>query len=484
MASFVSRELKVTYGALVVGGTTEYEIHDVLQWDHDYAGFRFSMEVIVRGDTEALATTAWAAIEAEFRKRDQALTIEQGAVTLHTYDPSDFSVLNIQSTCRKSGDPQKDTGRSRSYIITFTGGLAAADVDGLRDFRIRLSFDAARRLEITYTGTWTADAASASTEYLDHSPAWMASQNTAFSSGRTLKMVSEVYEPDRNDAELTFTVVWREIIQTTTASALSHADVTDYSLRMRLSKPAPGDSAQGIVRLRDCTAQFECSIDSENNTAIEALWESTLLAYIDGQVEATFGPQQIARIDEHAEHIPTGNRIVATVVYRLAIGATNVVESRITQGYEDDPGIDFTPAWESDAAACYVDQGPQIPLRVTERTVMVLGVVAPKSVLGEGGDFIGIGGSNPNANPGSGLLEPEQGGASPNPNGWNLVPPISSRATTLWLGPEDMQFAITMLQERRTERRVSRPSGGGRSGRGGINPGGGTPVIGIGGPNT
>lgn len=457
MASAVARELKFTWGTFVVGGTTEREIHGPFSFEWDYTGFRVSFNVLVRADTEALFTSACDTFEDEFRKREQRFLMELGSSTIRDFNTADGSAIDTAATCSVAGDLDTDTGRSRMYQITITGQLTADDLDGRRDNKVMIHFDAARRAEVTYSGTWTAVGTdSASTKYLAESPAWMASMNSSFLSSRTMKLVDEVYTPDRNDDVLEFSVTWRELIATGTASALNDANITDQTISMRLNRPAPGDSGEGIVRLRDCTVQWECAVNAENVVDLDTLWTGTILPYIDGQVQAVFGASQVARVNVDAGYITSANRIQATVVYRLAIGATDVIESRITTGYADNPGLDFTPVHSSTPTDCYVDQGPQIPLRFVERRSIVLGVISAKSKLGGGGDVFGIGGA-PGANPGSGLLDPEPAGSDPVEEGWNLVPPVESRATVIYIGEGDYQFPTTVIEERWAERYVTRP---------------------------
>jgi hypothetical protein len=486
MASAVSRELKITYGAAVVGGTSEREIHGPHSMEILFDRFVLNFQVIVRGDTEAAAVAAWTLFESEFNARDNAVLVEMGAQTVETWDPAANTGFNTIANARKSGDLSVDSGRARLYTVTISGETPVSDE---RNANITIRFDAARRAEIIFDLEYTAEGVqSASAKYLADSPAYMASKISSYLSGRTMKLFSEEYRPDRTDKTATARIHWRERISTGTASVLDHANIEDQTFQVRLNKPAPGDSGQGIVRLRECTAQFVAVVNKEENTDLDALWLDVILPYMDEQVEAIYGPEQIARVDEDAQYIATSNHIVATCAYRLAIGATDVIESRVTVGFDEDSGIDFTPAWDDDPLGIYVDAGPQSKLRISRRITTVLGAIKAKSRLGGGGSFFGADfrnedGSTAQGTGGNGGLEPSSGGGEPNSNGWNLVK-NTSNATQLWIGTEELGFWITVLEESVVERFVNRPSGGGRRGRGGINPGGGTPVVGIGGPRT
>ena len=486
MASAVARELKVTYGAAVVGGTSEREIHGPHSIEIMFDRFSINLQVLVRADTEALFAAACTTFEAEFNQRDQAVLIEQGAATMETWDPATNTGFNTVATARKSGDLSVDTGRSRLYSVSIAGEMPVSDE---RSASITIRFDAARRAEISFDLEYTADGGqSASARWIADSPAYMASKIAAYLPGRTMKLNSEEYRPDREDKICAGRATWRQLIASGTASVLDHANIEHQTFSVRLNKPAPGDSGQGIVRLRDCTAQFVAEVNSEENVDLDTLWTDTILPYMDEQVEAIFGAEQIARIDEDAQYLATSNHIVANVTYRLALDATDVVESRVTSGFDEDSGIDFTAAWDDDPLSFYADAGPQSKIRTSRRNTTVLGKINAKSRLGGGGSFFGAsfqneGGGAAAGTGGNGGLEPSGGGGEPNPSGWNLIKNVSN-ATQLWIGTEEVGFWITVIEEQMLERFINKPSGGGSRGRGGINPGGGTPVHGIGGPRT
>lgn len=477
MASAVSRELQITFGAIAMGGTSEYEIHDAYRQGVFFDRFALSFSVIVRGDTEAAFAAADAAFVAGMASRDAAVAITLGATTMESWDPAANTGFNTVAQVEKGGDLSVDSGRARKYSVTIVGETPVSDQ---KEVQITVRFDAARRAEIIYETVWTASGVqTASARYLADSPAFYTSNNAAFLGGRALRLFSEEYRPDRTNKNVTARAMWREQIATNTASVLDHADIEDHTFQVRLNHPAPGDSGQGIVRLRDATAQFTCAVNSEDNTSLDDLWENTILPYIDAQVQAIYGAEHMARIDADAQYIPTANSIVASVQYRVALGATDVVESRVTVGYDEDTNIDFTGAYDGNSLGIYADDPPAaVRLRISRRVTTVLGVIGPKSRLGGGGSFSGAGFSGGGAisaaapgwvgvesdpvfggrsSPGGDGLQPSQGGGQAKSEGWNLVK-NTSNATTTWLGHEDMQFAVTLLEETVVERYVERPS--------------------------
>lgn len=495
MASAVTRELVITYGGFSVGGSTEYEITGPIQLHQTFESASLSFAILVRGDTASAFKTACDAVVAAFRARDVAFTVTYEGQTHLSLNPTTNTGYNTSATVAKAGDAAADTGRSRLYNVTIVGTYPAEDLDGRRDSRISISLDASRRMTISYSGTWTADGSNgAVAAYLAGSPSWMAAQNGIFGAGRTLELVDENYEPDRNNKELSFRAVWRQIAYAQSAASLDHAAVVDHSFRIRVNKPFPGDSGSGIIRLREVTVQFACAVDMSQTQDLDALWADTLLPYIDAQVTAETGASQIARVDEDADFDATANRITASVHYRCVVGATGVIESRVTVGYDEQSGIDFTGVWTSDPLAHYADVGPATQLRVVQRRVVTLGGAEPKSRIGGGGSMVGASfgqqGEGPNPSysssgtslgTGGGGLQPEAGGGGTNPEGWNLVS-NRSHATTLWIGPQDVGFAIGTLEETVVERNITRPRSGGARGRGGLRPGPGGSLTGFHGP--
>ena len=487
MTSAVTRELSLTWNGITIGGTSEYEPHDAYSQRITYDAFDITLQVLVRADTAALFTAACVAFETAIRVRDAALAITLSGQSLRSFDPAAGTAFETFGDIVKRGNLETDSGRARVYTVTFRGRIPPPAGDNPKDERISISYDAERRAEITYNLTWSREGAtSASSAYNSAKATYYASNNGAYLSGYTLKKVLERIEPDRTDSEARITCTWRQLIDTATASALDHANIEDHTLQIQIDEPAPGDSSDRVVRLRTITCTFQGSINSEETTDLDTLWDGTILPHIESQVQALFSPRHLAQLNANPQYQPTSNRITASIVYEAAIGSTDLIASEVEVAFDEQSGIDFTPAWDGNPLSAYADEANSTRLRMTTSTKRVLGIVGPTSRLKPGGSTFGAVGSvstSGSAGRGNFGLRPEPGGSAANPNGWNLVSSRSG-AKSIYKGTADVGFWETTITDTIVERYVERPRRGGRRGRGGINPGGGTPVSGIGGPRT
>ena len=85
----VNRDLKITYGSTVVGGTTDYLIDGKIRIDKSYNTTTVSFDVVVAGaSSDANFASQCSTLEDAFRTPRDRLLIELGSSTLLDLNPT------------------------------------------------------------------------------------------------------------------------------------------------------------------------------------------------------------------------------------------------------------------------------------------------------------------------------------------------------------------------------------------------------------
>lgn len=499
MAAAVTNPYKFTWGTFVVGDTQERLVTGVHRVHKDFNGFEITLDVLIRGTSDSTFAANCAEMESEFSKRRLLLLVQVGSSTVQTFNPAAGTNTGLNSYARidKVGTPGADTDRSRLYTVTLGCELPATDTSGRRDSSLTVKYDPARGRTVTISGVWTAlTTLEATAQYAAQISAFCTSALSGLLPAGTFELFDEETKRDDQDKTLTFSRVFREIYIAQPGGSLDNASIVEAKLMWARSIDAPGDSGGGNVkRLEGVHARFECWLDKTVSTDLATLYTGTILPYIKAQLAERFRPTQFAILSERPSYIPYTNQFTVEIEFTCAIGATDVIESVITQKFSSENGHVFTGAWTGDPDAHWVNKGHRVRLRTSMRAVRVLGTIGPQERLGEsGGSLWGVafsgGGEIAREGPwgggGNGTLQPDgffdsltQAGrdraAGGSESGWILISNESS-AIPKWIGqPNGDQIAVTDIMETTVERYVSKPKASGGGGAGG---GGGTIPVG------
>lgn len=467
MSSYVTRDFRITYGSYQVGGSTDRHLDGLMSVRENLGQFTVIFEVWLQRDAGADWATEKAAFEAEFRKRDQRLLIENinDSTTLKDYNPATAAGANtgqnIFAEWEKVGTEKKDTAHSTLYRVTITGDLPADQESGQRDLEVEIDWSSSNRKTVTISGEYTAlDDKTATEQYEDAIAAVMSSITSAIDASATWEYTRRNTKRDRNDKVIRFRWVWVERLANQASGTLDHPSIRDSFLVWKRASDAPGDSSADIRRLDRVTALFTCGVDKEVTTDLQALYDDVVLPHIEAELQSEFTVSQFGREVENRDLNEDENSITAVVTFLCAIDATDVVSSSIRSRIIESGGIHYSPAWSGGIFDKYADQGHATRQRQAMRVAEVLGVIKPKERIGTGGgsffgaSFINVDeAGNPTGTAqgtgGNGGLQPS-GGSDVKKEGWNLVANDSeTERVETGIGPD--KIVRTILIERTVE---------------------------------
>lgn len=470
MTAVVTNPYKLTWGTFAVGGTTERLIANVHRIRRDHGSFEVELEVVIRGTSDATFAAACAEMESEFSKRRQAILFEVGSSTIHSFNPASGTNTGLNSYARiaKPGTPGGDTDRSRVYVITVGCELPSTDTAGRRDATLVVDYDPAQRRTVTISGVWTAvTTLNATAQYAAQIASYCSSALGALLPAGTFELVSQRTNADDQDKTLQFQRVYREVGHVTGDTILSDANIVEASIGFTRDRTQPGDSGGGgVKRLETITAAFSCYLDKTQSVDLDALYTGTIRPYVKAQFEAQFAPSSYGIVTERPHFVKYANQLNVEITFQAAINATDVVESIATQRIVESSGVVLTGAWTGGIFDKYADQGIGVRRRLGLRTVMVLGVVGPKTRVGTGGTVFGVGFFDPaTGQPEPGTYAPGDAvGVGLGGSGWKLID-NDSAATTRYVGQVgEEQLALTTIVEQTVEEYVDAPGGSGVAG--------------------
>ena len=475
----VTRELKITYGSYVVGGSTDKLIDGYVNVTKDFVAASIEFSFVITAATESAFKTAIDAAELAFRTPFQNLTVEQGAVTLLDLSHSTDTGFNSNPSILKQED-DLNTGRSRKYVVRIDFGMPAdtttAPSEGIRDSSTNVIYTAARKRQVSISGVATAVGGTDSrAKYEAIIDAFCASILTGL--GGTYELGDEpTTENDYGDKVLEFTRNYDEIIYSE-AGVASDPEIVRMSFGVNRKRISPGDfPGSGAVRLISVEARFSCWIDKTVTQDLEAKWENTIKEWVYGQMADIYSAGTLAVTDSTVSYDFTENSINGVVAGSIATGSSVISLSR-TEDKTLQTGVTLVPAWNGDPLTKYAYQGPVIANRTVTIQKRILGTTTtgvagggagagsnplanqmgtgiqfnfPISGLGGGGSFQSVQAGNPLANlfGGSTIQFQLPGGNVPTVGGGGGGPQevlISSRsnATPLKIGLDGREFNVT-----------------------------------------
>ena len=467
----VNNPFKITYNSTAIGGTSDtYQLLGPYVIDKSYRVLRVVFDVIVVASNASTLRSLSDTLETKFRERDKNLEIDTGS-SVFTWTAGTH-YFNPVSSIAKSGDSETDRGFSRAYTIAIEAELPsdASGDNGLLEIKSNVGFEATRQKTATIEGSYTSTAsANSKANYLANADTKINAILAAIDGTATWELLEEDFDFDRNTANTNFVRQYIELLFKESESALDDTHIRDHRVIFTDLSQHPADSRESIQRLRRVVGSYECSIDIDQTTDLQAAFTDKVKPVILQTFKTTFSPSVFCLEDRKISYDETTKKLSASLQFLYQKeGGEAVVEISQSCAYREQRTIDYTPVHSSsNETAAYADPGWATIERVWTRTVVVLGDETPQRRIGgqtasynDAGDFDSVGGIKI-----EGTREIVEAG-------WNIVSNVS-QVTERWMGDptEEEQIKLTSLTETVVERFNQKPGSGGGSG-GPIRPGG------------
>ena len=395
----MTRELRVTYGDIVIGGTTSpgntREISDWTINSKRFEEFSITFRFFISQTTEALFVTEIDTIEDAFSKPFQDLTIRQGSTDLYTFSQTSNTGLDARPEIVKRED--KGSGRHRMYEVRIMCGLPANTgaelVTGLREHSVSVAYDPSRIRTVSVEGVFTAiTTANARSQYDAQISSLESSVFSALSITAANRELIEEPEADNsyNTKTLSFRRVWRELIFSQGGSGLNDTGLVRQVLRIKRRKIAPGDTGTTIRRLATLDVDYNAHLDKNVSTDLRGKY-TNIKSWILTQVANTLSGGPIALVDESPEFNYDENIINVSMVVLGGTGG-NIIENEVKTEDYIVTGVVLVPVWNGDVLGKYIYNGPMIRQRIITSTWKVLGTGGAGFIVGGGGGAGGGGG--------------------------------------------------------------------------------------------
>ena len=393
MSAAVSRELKITYGSMVVGGTTDYLIWGPWKLTpYSYGSVSVEFMVLVTSTTESGFAAARAAVENAFRTPRQRLKIELGSSTLRDFDPSTNSGFDAEAEIRDDGPPES-TGRSRLYKVRISVKLPAdlTGQNGLSESEIELEYSPSGVRTLTVSGTYTATTAplEARANYEAHFATYVAGKVSGELGGGTFELVRKQATTGDTNKVCRFRHTYEEVIFAQSVGALDDATLTQPSLNINrrevttpsaTSEDLPAEAKAGGSQEKEpeiTPSEFMVDISYDVNvdksvTNLYGKWTDTIKPFLLS-VLSTYvlgGTSILESVDPGFD--PVRNRISARISARVYRGG-NLLKFTIRTTDDLDTGTAIIETHGSDPFSAYTYSGKAKLIRTIRRSSLVIG---------------------------------------------------------------------------------------------------------------
>lgn len=445
----ITNLFSITYGALTVGGDSDsLLLSGPYVVDRSHPRLRLVFDVMIVATSHAELQTLSEQVEAGFSKRDQSLAIDiAGDAWDYTFGDT---ILNTTATCAKSGNRETDRGFARAYTVTIEGELPATDQGGLRELEVHTDYAPSRQKTVSMRGVYTAlDGDSATTVYGASFDTRAAAILTSIDVAATWELVHEESSRDRNDLTMQFQRQYLQILAEQSVGVIDDPAIRDHRVSFTDLSQHPGDSAEGIHRLRRVAATYDCAVDVEVGQDMQQVFDQKILPHLIALFVANMSPRVygIEEMRVSLDRSQSRASVAVQFIYQKN-GGDDLVEVTESVTTRESRTIDYTPVHNGGELAFYVDSGWLNKERIYSRTAMVIGDTEPKSRIGNAIEQSSR--AKASALPGIG------GGASitgdVNSSGWNTIQ-NTSQVTNQWIGDPDFgQIPVSIISETVTQR--------------------------------
>ncbi|MBX3467186.1 MAG: hypothetical protein KF878_09855 [Planctomycetes bacterium] len=343
------RLLAITYGAVTVGngGNASAYLVDKYRFASSYVEARIDFEVVVSHATRATFLAAEAALVAEYRKPDQAVSLVLGASTRHAYNPADGTntALRTSASCRKLGRDD-DTANSARYECSIICALPAdlSGRAGRREASISYQRGPSGRGSAAFAGVYTAlTANSARAQYESAATTWIAGALATLDGA--WKLAAEQYDFDDLNKILRFSRVYED--EMLESYGLDTSALRNQRMAVRRSNPsanfAPGFDTRPIAF---AFVDYSTNVDRAVSTNLPEVYATTVRPLILTHVSQIVGGSLVIQREEPG-YDPADNRISVSMALQIDSGA-QFISSRLEVSDTIDPGLVFLPVWSGD----------------------------------------------------------------------------------------------------------------------------------------
>lgn len=472
----VTNPFSITYGDLEVGGSTAFQLHGPYVIEKSYDSFRLVFDVVIAAESFDELQSLSDQVETGFRKRlsngDQVEIDLDGNAWTYAVGTT---LLKPTASAAKSANPETDKGFSRAYTVSIQGELPADDSQdaGLRDVEVLVERLPSRQRVVTMRGTYTATTAGDALEryqdaFDDEADSYLDAIAGAGGPGSpTWELVSETFSIDRqrDGSEpaphlCNFTRQYHELLVNQTQGQRDDDEIRDHRVTFTDLSQYPGDSRQGVQRLRRVIGSYDCAVDIEETTNLQTVYRQKVLPHLKQLFRTNFDPSTFAIEEQRVTFDESSKRLSISFqfIYRKA-GGDALVEVSQSVAYRETRTIDYTPVHGDDELAAEADVGWATLERVWDRVAIVLGQETPKLRIS---DRPRAGAAGLFTDTLGGLSGPDNGDRTRIlPDGWNVIA-STSQVTPQWIGtPDEEQIEVQRLTESVVERFHRRPSGRG-----------------------
>lgn len=460
----LNSQVTITWDSIAYGGaSSDKQIDGAYVMDRAYDHMRLTFNVILVGATAAARQTLANALEANFSKRDKDLIVNVGGTSFTFTAGTEYH--DPRSSCTKTGQSLTDRGASVAYTCVIEANIPSTDPGtGLVSLEPTVDYDVGRRVTASLSGVYTrTDASNSATDNYSDSAGADAEGTTFLDSLGTpptssMELVDEQFTSDRLDNVCQWSRQWQEILFNQVQGTLDSTKITDHRVTFTDTTQHPGDSQEGITRLRRVVGTYDCALDIRVATDIKSTFENDVLPHIKAHFVSTFNPQEWAVEDHRHSYDETAKRMSVAIqfLYVSEDSGSQIIEIQMTSAYKELRTLDETPTHGGGEYEKYVDVGWATLERITQRSVTVIGDMEPIRRLGR--------------TPPPGLLEPlkfrdtEQPKYTVQDTGWNIVSNVS-QVQDMWIGnPNETQIKTSTLTETMVERYHEKPGSGGVGG--------------------
>jgi len=429
----IIRGASFDYGGFSTGAG--YHFHGPYSIDKDFGTVTVTFMIVVEAPDASTFHSRCSALEAALNKRDQDFTIAfPGGSFSYEFG---VSALNTHCSFAKSGDRETDTGRSRSYSVTFTALLPATDENGMYAINASVGYDPARIQTLSISGEVRAqDSQTAWTRYLAIIDTWETDIQSVVDGAAVWELQGEERSYDRTNHVLNFSRTWQQLIDQDADGQDDNSQITQQRVIFTRISSYPGDSDPDVKRPERFVAEYSAFANSEEITgesALSGLYEDTIIPWVKDRFESEWSPKAFAVVEHERQFNVSMNQISGRMIIVAYVEGTDVVEATRTETYRDDRTIDYTPVWDGDELDAYADQQFLVRLREVTETKTRLG---------------------------SHDAEPPLTPGNVKKSGWNVLGGVNS-AQPIHIGEPPDQVELTILMTQKVERFTKDPGGGG-----------------------
>jgi hypothetical protein len=360
--TILTREISFTYGALTIGGSSQYYIPvEKYTYQRSFKDFEFSCQILVRDSTHTGLETRLDALVTEVNKRDQDFSLTVNSRELITCKPSTNTGLNTRATMSKSGH-EMDTGISSVYDFSVQGDLPSVQYSGRRTSSVSVQYQDSRLRTVTLQTVYTALASNdARAQYSAAITAYASAVQSALSIS-AWKLLRETIGPaDDQTKTVEATQVYREQHTKEKSSLFDRSEIRNLTFTINRNKAGPGDFrnfGEGPKRFISVNAYVQAGIDVNSTTDEDSIWSGTIEPAAISEVLSAFGTSsQVALMTSEPEIDWVNNRIRGRLFF-LVMDGSGTVEQSYRRVWNDEKGKAFIPVVSADPYSVVEARGP------------------------------------------------------------------------------------------------------------------------------